>query len=77
MAYLGEERALVVWELHLRDVEELELPLLLGQLRLSARINWALSPESRPFCYRSMVLLLMWRELSSSLSAELWAAVAG
>lgn len=37
VAYLGEERALVVGKLHLRDVEELELPLSRGQRRLSTR----------------------------------------
>jgi hypothetical protein len=63
VAYLGEERALVVGELHLRDVEELELPLSRGQRRL-VRSRCLLSPESRPFCYRSIVrLLLIVREL--------------
>lgn len=37
VAYLGEERALVVGKLHLRDIEELELPLSRDQLRLYAR----------------------------------------
>ncbi len=67
MAYLGEERALVVWELHLRDVEELELPLSPSQFGLNVHTVWVLSPESQPFCYRSIVYLLMWRVLLSSL----------